>query len=367
MGAVQCVACLCRDGANTKESPFDRLLLEGFATIEKNGEVLASQPSAIRRRIIEGPLGLQAQFSMQHFQKKRKPQIKYQSVTAQPLPGTFDFRQVSESEKITVIERAASDKGVTVSSQVLVCLSPLAFGHVLFVPCCEHLPQVLTEELILCALDLLSKSFRKDLRVLFNSLMAHSTVNHFHLHGLYLDYCELTDSMFPIERVDRAVIAGSLAPGKVCVEMVFENRWPVRSFALMAGPPKDQEGAGMPQADVNALASITASLVRELQRNNIAHSVVFCPFQQHALRRDKEQVVLTPRIFIIPRKAESELREDAGFNGAVLEVSGLLVAHSEQAFDSFSEEALKDIFSQDISLDAELFDQLICKAAWLAP
>ena len=50
---------------------------------------------------------------------------------------------------------------------MLACISPLCFGHVLFVPDRAKLrPQALTTELISCGLQLLTASKRSDFRAL---------------------------------------------------------------------------------------------------------------------------------------------------------------------------------------------------------
>ena len=73
------------------------------------------------------------------------------------------------------------------SSKLIVNVSPLTPGHFILVPFVRsRLPQVLTADALLLALVLVQASRRPDFRVTFNSLGAWASVNHLHLHGVYL-------------------------------------------------------------------------------------------------------------------------------------------------------------------------------------
>lgn len=74
----------------------------------------------------------------------------------------------------------------------------------------------------------------------------------------------------------------------------------------------------------------------------------------------------SPEVYLIPRQPESNLPETAGFNAAVCEIAGLIVAHTEDHFKGFTEAELQAAFSKDVSLQGPEFDELICKVAWLA-
>ena len=109
--------------------------------------------------------------------------------------------------------------------------------------------QVLTTELLRCGLDLVGKSWRRDFRLLFNSMhcsqsarrefrfgplpvlrLGFASVNHFHYHGLYLEYCGFNQRLaegfcslgssdapwqrqFPVERVERSTVGGGRTYG----------------------------------------------------------------------------------------------------------------------------------------------------------
>lgn len=361
----------------SKDSDFDKLLLEGFARILDRGGVVRSSPSALQRRCLSGTMGLVAQFSQEHFGKKRKSTASVQQVVAAAAdPEAFNFNKASPAEKIAEVQAFPDGGSAAGLTTVLANLSPLSGCHVLLVPSCEQvLPQVLTEEHFLCGLHLLAKSARRDFRLFFNSLLGFASVNHFHWHGLYLNQCGLSDGRLPIEKVERSVVAGAVTEGRASVELLVETQWYARAFVLAAGCRPGTEGA-RPPADLAALARLAHSVAAELQRRNIPHNVILAPPVE---RRRKQEAAnsgmaheeeakpnaLSPEVYIVPRQPEDSLREDAGFHAAVLEIAGLVTASSEEAYRSFSEESLRDIFRTDVTMPEAVFDELICKVAWL--
>mmetsp|Transcript_34745 Transcript_34745/g.51500 ORF Transcript_34745/g.51500 Transcript_34745/m.51500 type:complete len:224 (+) Transcript_34745:3-674(+) len=220
------------------------------------------------------------------------------------------------------------------------------------------------------------KSGRKDFRLMFNSRQAFSSVNHFHFHGFYLNYCGLTKPRLPIECVKRSVIAGNLKEGHVQIE-ILSRSWYVPGFVVSAGPPVGVKGE-QPKADLTSLANTTFRVIKELQSRNIAHSVVLAPPVGERRNRkeanegmaneaagQEESPVLTPEVLIVPRKFEGDVRSTAGFNAAVMEVSGIIIAHNEETYDSLNEDEIQEIFQQDVALPDPLLEELICKVAWM--
>lgn len=382
---VSAMSCCWNRGAESllpasRDSDFDHQVLIGFNRILDKGGVIRTSPATVQRRTLAGALGLVAQFSSEHFGKKRSPGegvIAQQVVVDAVSPDAFNFTKVNAAEKICEVEALPEEHPAgPLRTTVLANVSPLATGHVLLVPQCEQVrPQVLTEELMLCGLHLLAKSGRKDFRLVFNSLLGFATVNHFHFHGLYLSYCGLPSAQLPVERVDRSIIAGKTTEGCTQIELIVDKCWYCSGFVVSAGCKPGTPGEA-PPADIAALAAMVARVVQELQRRNIPHNVIIAPPPTE--RRQKkvftggmahEEPVkpnaISPEVFILPRKPESELRTDAGFNAAVMEISGVLVAQSEEAYVAFEEGKLQEIFKSDVSLPDADFDELICKVAWL--
>mmetsp|Transcript_115045 Transcript_115045/g.321527 ORF Transcript_115045/g.321527 Transcript_115045/m.321527 type:complete len:376 (-) Transcript_115045:87-1214(-) len=358
----------------SKNSDFDRMLHEGFEKAERSG-AMSSSPINIERRCLSGTLGLVAQYSPEHYSKKRRPTCSAVQVVAPRTDDAFNFSKARPAEHIGDIEVCEGGVGPGSITTVLANISPLAAGHVLLVPSCEQLlPQVLTEEHFLTGLRLLAKSARHDFRLVFNSLMAFATVNHFHWHGLYLSQCGLADGRLPVEKVERSVVAGAITEGRVSIELLVESQWYVRGFVVSAGCRAGTPG-DHPPADLQALASLAHRVVAELQRRNVPHSVILAPPSERRRKQaatsgmaHEEQAkpnALTPEVYILPRQREGNLRGAAGFNAAVMEVSGLIVAHTEEVYKALTEDGLKGIFRDDVSMPEAVFDDLICKMAWL--
>lgn len=269
----------------SKDSPFDRLLLEGFARVLRTGATRSS-PAAVERRHVEGSVGFVAQFSRDHFSKKRRPEARFASLDVPVDPSAFNFTKADEAERIAVLEDGGSSAAASTpapreaSTTVFASASPLGTGHVIFVPRCEDLlPQALTQDLVLYGLQLLARSTRLDFRILFNSLMGFASVNHCHFHGLYLEYCGVPNMRLPMEKVERSIISGDRTDGRVCIEMLVEKTWHTRAFVLTAGGPAGQPETGnVPAADLEALAALTMGVISELQKRNIPYNMIMAPW-----------------------------------------------------------------------------------------
>jgi len=362
----------------SKDSEFDAVLQSGFACAVARGDILRTKPESIQRRHLSGTLGLVAQFSKEHFGKKRARDLSLRQVLVDQADSqAFNFTKVSPAEKIAEIEALPLEGGGGGLTTALANVSPLTNCHVLLVPNCDQvLPQVLTEHHVLCGLHLLRKSTRRDFRLMFNSAMAYSSVNHFHWHGIYLAGCGFSEDKLPIERAERSVVSGGLTEGRGSIELLVESRWYTRGFVCAAGCRKGTAAdVGSPPADLEALASLSARVVAELQRRNIPHSVMLAPpvdrkrriMSSSALAHEEESkpIASSPEVYIIPRRPEGELREDAGFYGAVAEICGLIITNSTEAFGALTEDSVREVFRGDVSLPEGEFDKLICKVAWL--
>lgn len=351
--------CTSRD-EKTQESEFDKEILTGFTRVAKDG-LLQSHPSSMLRRQVDGTLGLSLHYSPEHFKAKRKPEwAKEVKVVRQPDPAAFNFTKIKDGEVITHLEVAGR------SISAVVCASPLLVAHTLFVPdLSQCLPQQLTTDLILCGLELLKESARPDFRVLFNSLLAHASVNHFHFHGMFLNFAGL--KRFPVEAAKRSFVGGDCSEGNVCAEILVETDWYSRALILTAG-------AGVSGvSDLDALSMFAGKIIAFLQEKDIPHNVMLVPpgerrrpFQStDPFETEELPAAASPEVWIFPRQSEHKVREDPGINTAICETSGLLFAHDEQRFKTLDETHISEIFTQDVSLPGGDFDNLICKVAWM--
>jgi len=135
-----------------------------------------------RQRVLPGKYSFLAQYQPNRAKMRRAPQAMY-SLAQQPDPAKFNFNKVDKSkEKVFVFKNLDS----SAESLLLINVSPIDIGHCLLVPNIEKvLPQQITEESALGALHFLSLSTSPDIRIGFNSLCAHASVNHMHWHVYY--------------------------------------------------------------------------------------------------------------------------------------------------------------------------------------
>lgn len=363
------------------DTEFDRQLLAGFSRILEQGFVFRSSPAKIQRRNLKGSLGLVVQFSEEHWLRKRggppSEGITEQVVMESVDPEAFNFNKVSPAEKLCVVEAFPPEHpSGAMRVSIFVNVSPLAYGHVLLVPQVDPLrPQVLTEEMMLCGLHLLSKSGRRDFRLFFNSLLAFASVNHFHWQGMYLSYCSLPHGVLPIERAQRSVITGRTTEGCVQIELLSDKAWYCSGFVVTAGCKAGVPGEE-PPADLSALAATSARLVQELQRRGIPHNVILVPPPERRRKKDttasgmahedeSRPNAVSPEIIILPRRPQGEMRADASIFSGCLEISGVLIASDEVSFNACEEAVVQDIFKTDVALPCSVLDELICKVAWL--
>ncbi|CAG03444.1 unnamed protein product [Tetraodon nigroviridis] len=142
-------------------------------------------------RIIPGQHGYVAQLNVERATEKRKPQ-EILNIQQEFNAKQFNFNKVNPEEIIFEMtkENGGNGKGQDQPGKmvVLINVSPLGFGHCLFVPdpsLCY--PQVLTKFAIQTGIESVLLSSDPGFRVGFNSLGAFASVNHLHLHGYYLD------------------------------------------------------------------------------------------------------------------------------------------------------------------------------------
>merc|ERR1711974_45480 len=164
-------------------------------------------------------------------------------------------------------------------------------------------------------------------RVVFNSRGAFASVNHFHFHGLYLENCGFGYQKespggirLPLELVQRQKCY-LLNNDEMFVE-VIEHRYFLGAFVWTA-----------PVSALPLLAKAVWPVVESMQRRNLPHNLVFRPLLGE--RQPDHRVEL----FLVPgRQQRHHDVAAAGYNAAIMEVSGFLVSQTQDTFDSLTEE-----------------------------
>mmetsp|Transcript_48553 Transcript_48553/g.155095 ORF Transcript_48553/g.155095 Transcript_48553/m.155095 type:complete len:374 (-) Transcript_48553:39-1160(-) len=366
--------CWERVGADNKlsvDSPFDKQLLEGFAKAVNGSKIVVCSYKNVKRRTLLGGRGIVVQYIEGHFDSERLGPNRSAEVVLRVDPEDFNFTKADSAEKVAIIDLLLPGNRAGVPTSVFACPTPVANGHVILVPRCEQLlPQVLTEDTMLMGLRLLEQSRRRDFRLFFNSPGTNAPVNHFHFHGLYLDYLNAPGSQLGIEKAERYRVSGDTTPGNLSVELLSEANWWARGFVLSAGCRKGLRGSE-PAADCQALAALVARLTKEMQKRNVPHSVYVAPALEAkppkvvAGEDGEEQEVpcaLSPEVYLLPRRAA-----EVGARGpSAFEMAGLVRLTEEEVIDVVTEEGLHGYFIANCTPQGDVLDELICKAAWLS-
>ncbi|XP_009895642.2 GDP-D-glucose phosphorylase 1 [Dryobates pubescens] len=171
-------------------SRFDRALLESWDDRMERG-LFRYRLGPLPTRVLPGPLRLVAQLNVQRGTERRPPQPVCS--LHQPFdPAAFNFTRLRPGELLLRLRRAASrgDRrcpAETVPLLVAINASPLERGHVLLLPePSRGLPQTLTAPALLGGLEVALLSAHPGFRLGFNGLGGCASVNHLHLHGLYV-------------------------------------------------------------------------------------------------------------------------------------------------------------------------------------
>ncbi|NXV84095.1 GDPP1 phosphorylase, partial [Atlantisia rogersi] len=174
-------------GAEPGSAPsrFDRALLDGWNDRMERG-LFRYRLGPLPTRVLPGPMRLVAQLNQQRGSERRPPQAVHS--LRQPFdPRAFNFTRIRPGEVLLRLRRAGGGPDPPEPLLVAINASPLERGHVLLLPePARGLPQALTAPLLLAGLEAALLSAHPGFRVGFNGLGGCASVNHLHLHGLYL-------------------------------------------------------------------------------------------------------------------------------------------------------------------------------------
>lgn len=276
-------------------------------------------------------------FDAKHFAAKRPSQISTVSMDQPFNPDKFNFNKANPSETIATVRSTKrfansvlallgqSEDSEDHTHPVLVNLSPLMVGHCVVPLWCEQgHPQLLYSPQHLAAACEIAISSGFICRVGFNSLGGFASINHLHVHIMPVDN---DGAGFPIENAP--VLECLFHGGSVTVNML---NWCVPSYCF--------EGDKDDPAVVVAMASI---LVNILVDENIPYNILFTTTETSNVR-----------VIVIPRQPQEGFDPiSIGFNGAVCELSGLLIANSQEKYDEVTEETSIQSLATYAALDQE--------------
>ncbi|XP_041651889.1 GDP-D-glucose phosphorylase 1 [Cheilinus undulatus] len=287
----------------------------------------------LQTRILPGHHGFIAQLNIQRGTERRKPQ-EILSIQQEFNAKQFNFNKINPEE--IIFEMIKDTEGGSERGQlhqpcrmvVLVNISPLEFGHCLFVPDPSHcLPQVLTPFAIQVGIESVLLSADPGFRVGFNSLGAFASVNHLHLHGYYMDH-ELKIESAPVK---------PLLPEKGFYHLLD---FPV-GFLFYTESEQVEKVAG-------AVCVVTNFFVE----CNIAHNLFLTrgclPMsEKDPCSRKGVRIAVWPRISCFGAKEES------AFNVALCELAGHLPFKNKKDYELTTERVVIEIIQKYLLPDEE--------------
>lgn len=286
--------------------------------------------------IIPGQHGYVAQLNLKRGTERRKAQ-EILNIQQEFNANKFNFNKVSPEEIIFEMtkevggsEKRQDEPGKMV---VLINVSPLEFGHCLFVPDPSlGFPQVLTKFAIQIGIESVLLSSDPGFRVGFNSLGAFASVNHLHLHGYYLNH----------ELQIESKLALPLLPEKGFY------RFP------------DFPGGFLFYTESEGVVDISKTICEVtdfLVNSNVAHNVFLsrgCPPCDQTQNEESHQSRNGVRIVVWPRISCLGAKEVSGFNTAFCEMAGHLPFKNKTCYEVATEESIKDIIQSYLLPEEEL-------------
>lgn len=322
------VSDVCRNSGNNSatRSPstkFDATIRAGWAD-RMARRLFRYHLGDLQTRILHGPHGYVAQLNIQRGIERRKPQ-EILSIRQEFSAEQFNFNKINPDEIIfEMVKDTKRSAALTNNAQcpqpqkmvVLVNVSPLEFGHCLFVPDPSHcLPQVLTRFAIQVGIEAVLLSSDPAFRMGFNSLGAFASVNHLHLHGYYLDHALKIESK-PVK--------------PLCPEKGFYRMLDFPAGFLFYAESDEVEKVA------RAVCEVTDFLVNE----NIAHNLFLTRGSPPCGQVQSEKDCLSRkgvRIAVWPRISCFGAKEESAFNVALCELAGHLPFKNKKDFELTTE------------------------------
>jgi len=282
----------------------------------------------VEGRVVPGKYQLFIQLNEMRFNNRRRPQAI--NCISQPFnPEKFNFNKVHSKEvlfEVCPMHTSAAATSEDDRHLMMINVSPMEYGHSLLVPSVSScLPQVLTEEALLLALETSMLSNHRGFHVGFNSLCAHASVNHLHFHVWYSEYPSYLETI----EVD------------IVCDNVFEvKNYPTTAFVFELAP----------ETNVGSLARTIHKVTSYLIKEEVAHNFHIIrgarcrPSRQiNGLTHEDSDLQSVLRVFLWPRNPVHGVKQLSSYESerrpmAVFEFAGSLLIEKEETYNSFTEE-----------------------------
>jgi GDP-L-galactose phosphorylase len=340
------------DGGDVPRSVLDTVLLAKWETCFALG-LFRYDVTACPTRLLGGVYGFVAQLNEGRAHMKRPSQVALDAVLQPFDPAKFNFTKADASEVLFQFQPTQpgrrgkakrlggggySDAAPLAEDPnlVLINVSPIEYGHVLLVPrTLSLLPQRLSAELVLQALQFCCEADNPYFRVGYNSLGAYATVNHCHFQAYYLN------APFPMERAPTAPLHGRHASlGFKGVNLGVLKKYPLHALVFEC------------TSRLADMATAVGAAVEALQARNV-------PFNVLVVDRGA-------RCFVVPQRFAARVAAglvppdllETGINPAVFECAGHLLFKRRCDYDEASQAAAWRLLSE-ASVSADEFDALL--------
>ncbi|XP_033941082.1 GDP-D-glucose phosphorylase 1 isoform X1 [Pseudochaenichthys georgianus] len=324
------------NGLAPEPSNFDLTIQAGWSDRMNRG-LFRYHLDDLQTRIMPGPHGYVAQLNIQRGLQRRKPE-EILSIKQEFNANQFNFNKIDPEEVIfemTKVVEGRKEKGQLHERWrvvVLVNVSPLEFGHCLFVQepsCC--LPQVLTSFSIQVGIESVLLSSDPGFRVGFNSLGAFASVNHLHLHGYYLNH-ELQIESVP-------------------VKLLVPEKGFYRLLDFPAGFLFYTESECVVKV-ARAICQVTDFLVESNTAHNLFLTRGSPPSDQ--IQDEKDHCSRKGvRIAVWPRTSCFGAKDESAFNVALCELAGHLPFKNKKDYELSTEKDVKDVIERYLLPEAE--------------
>ncbi|XP_076299410.1 GDP-D-glucose phosphorylase 1 [Lasioglossum baleicum] len=304
-----------------EEFDFDSVLKEKWKEAQNKG-TFRYILNIENTKLLSGKYQFLAQLNVDRGYNRRCPE----HITSMTQPfdvKRFNFTKISSEEEIMYLDGNEEDV-------IAINISPLEYCHSLLLPeRCKQLPQVVTKYSLYKALRIFALSHDPYIRVAFNSLCAHASVNHLHWHlyclnhRMLLEHIDLDDFMGPIQIL---------------------RKYPANGFCI--------KYSNVPNLD--ELVNWIFLIIDYLQKSEIPHNVYIT-----RAKTDSEEDYQDLRIYIWARKPSIGTKDTNIFVCAICELFGHFSIKSEEMYKNLTEEylanILKDVTEESFSL---IFDEV---------
>uniref|UniRef100_A0A1B6JDW4 GDP-D-glucose phosphorylase 1 n=2 Tax=Homalodisca liturata TaxID=320908 RepID=A0A1B6JDW4_9HEMI len=295
---------------------FDELVKNKWHTMHEEGGYFRYRLKMDGSKVLPGKYKYLAQLNLNRALHRRKP-IDMQSMQQKFDKHIFNFTKMDKREILfEILNKNRQHKG----NYFAINVSPLELGHCLFLPAMYScLPQVVTADGLLAAIELFLLTKSPAVRMGFNGLCAHASINHLHFHFFHLQQQML------LETVEVEHLAGP------CYMLLS---FPSQGFVFQLSI----------HTDIQEFVGNVFKLVSFLQDNEKPHNIFITrgsSFQEKSPNSVRDHV----RVYIWARKPACEAKEDAMFYPALCEMFGQLLFRKREDYETVTEEVIANIMT----------------------